>query len=113
DDGDGRVDEDIQFPAQQMLTAEYTDDQPEAVNYAYPTGEQHVPLHLAVHQEVYGWSVPGHDVIAGVKFTVTNTGVETLRDVRLGLYADLDVRDRNASAGHLDDALSFVPYSVS
>jgi hypothetical protein len=40
DDGDGRVDEDVLLPAQQMLAADYTDDQPEAVNYTYPTGER-------------------------------------------------------------------------
>jgi hypothetical protein len=111
DDGDGLIDEDVYFPSQQMLTAEYTDDQPEAVNYAYPNGEQHVPLGLAVHQENYAWSAPGHDGIAGVKFTVTNKGAGQLRDVRLGLYADLDSRERNG-AGYLDNELSFVHYSV-
>jgi hypothetical protein len=112
DDGDGRIDEDLQFPAQQMLTADYTDDQPEAVNYTYPTGERHVPLGLAVHQENYAWSAPGHDGIAGVKFTVTNKGTQALHDVRLGLYADLDSRERNIGAGYLDDELSIVRYSV-
>src|SRR5262245_43920873 len=111
DDGDGRVDEDALLPAQQMLAADYTDDQPEAVNYYYPSGERHEPMHLAVHQEAYAWTLPGHDGIAGVEFTVTNIGGQTLRDVRLGLYADLDSRERNANAGHLDDELSFVPYS--
>jgi hypothetical protein len=112
DDGDGRVDEDVLLPSQQMLAADYTDNQPEAVNYTYPTGERHVPLQLAVHQEAYAWSLPGHDGIAGLEFTITNRGGQTLRDVRLGLYADLDARDRNQGAGHLDDELRFVPYSV-
>jgi hypothetical protein len=111
DDGDGLVDEDVLLPAQQMLAADYTDDQPEAVNYTYPTGERHVPLGLAVHQEAYAWSLPGHDGIAGVEFTVTNHGGQTLRDVRLGLYADLDSRERSQSAGHLDDQLELVPYA--
>jgi hypothetical protein len=31
--------DDVRLPAQQMLAADYTDDQPEAVNYTYPTGE--------------------------------------------------------------------------
>jgi hypothetical protein len=112
DDGDGRVDEDVRLPAQQMLAADYTDDQPEAVNYAYPTGERHVPLRLAVHQEAYAWTLPGHDDIAGIEFTITNRGSEELRDVRLGFYADLDARTRNGSAGHLDDRVFRVPFSV-
>ena len=112
DDGDGRVDEDVLLPAQQMLAADYTDDQPEAVNYTYPTGERHVPLQLAVHQEAYAWTLPGHEAIAGVEFTITNRSSLTLRDVRLGLYADLDSRARGIAAGHLDDDLEFVPYSV-
>src|ERR1051325_3282178 len=41
-----------------MLAADYTDDQPQSVNYAYPNGERHVPLGLAVHQEAYAWTLP-------------------------------------------------------
>ena len=111
DDGDGRVDEDVLLPAQQMLAADYTDDQPQSVNYAYPNGERHVPLGLAVHQEAYAWTLPGHDGIAGIQFTVTNKGAQTLRGVRLGLYADLDARGRSQPAGHLDDELSLEPYT--
>src|SRR5438477_9888949 len=44
DDGDGEIDEDLAIPSQQMISAEYTDDQPAAVNYGYPTGEPHAPL---------------------------------------------------------------------
>src|SRR5262249_8553689 len=113
DDGDGRVDEDVLLPAQQMLAADYTDDQPEAVFSAYPGGAAHLPLGLAVHQEAYAWSLPGHDGIAGIEFTITNKGSQTLRDVRMGLYADLDSRERNEPTGHLDDEAAVVPYSVS
>ena len=110
DDGDGRIDEDIRMPAQQVLAADYTDDQPQAVNYAYPNGERHVPLGLAVHQECYAFPVPGHDNIAGVEFTITNRGTQTLHDLYLGLYADLDSRDLRATAGHLDDRMDIAPY---
>src|SRR6185503_6703366 len=110
DDGDGRVDEDFLLPAQQMLAADYNDSQPEAVNTAYPNGESHVPLGLAVHQRAYTWALPGHDGIAGLEFVITNQGTQPLRDVYLGLYADLDCRDASASTGHLDDRLDVVPY---
>ena len=112
DDGDGRVDEDVLLPSQQMLAADYTDDHPQSVNYAYPNGERHVPLGLEVHQEAYAWTLPGHDGIAGLEFTVTNHGSQTLRDVRLGFYADLDSRERAGGAGHLDDKVSSMSYSV-
>ena len=110
DDGDGRIDEDIRMPAQQMLAADYTDDQPQAVNYAYPNGERHVPLGLAVHQECYAFPLPGHDNIAGIEFTITNHGTQTLHDLYLGLYADLDSRDRRDTAGHTNDLVELVPY---
>ena len=112
DDGDGRVDEDFLLPAQQMLAADFTDDQPQAVEYAYPNGERHVPMGLAVHQRAYAWTLPGHDAIAGIEYTITNRGRQTLRDVRLGVYADLDSREAAGSAGYLDDRLSFLHYAV-
>lgn len=111
EDGDGRVDEDLLLPAQQMLAAQYTDDQRTAVEYAYPNGEHHTPLGLAVHQEAYAWSLPGHDGVAGMAFTITNIGNEVLRDVRLGVYADLDSRESSSGIGHLDDRLDILPYS--
>lgn len=111
DDGDGLVDEDHDMPAQELLTAEYTDDQPEAVEYGYDGGEPHVPLGLAVHQEAYAWNRPGLDAIACVRFVITNRSAATVRDLRLGLYADLDSRGRNEGPGHLDDALGRLAYS--
>ncbi len=113
DDGDGEVDEDMGFPAQEVLAAEYTDMQPEAVNYAYPTGESHEPLGLAVHQEAYAWSVPGYDKIAGVEFTVTNRGSQRLEQLYLGLYCDLDSRLRVEPGGHMDDEVVWLPVAVT
>ena len=105
DDGDGETDEDLGFPAQQVLSADYVDDRPEAVQYLYPNGEQHRPMHLSVHQEVYGWSVPGYDGIAGIEFVITNHGERTVRDVRVGLFADLDSRGRDDPLGHTNDLI--------
>jgi len=113
DDGDARVDEDFAVPGQQLLASDYTDDQQTAVNYVYPTGESHVPLGLSVHQETHAWALPGHDYIAGVEFVITNRGRETLRDVWLGLYADLDARNRNSTTGHLDDLVEELPYAFA
>lgn len=112
DDGDGLIDEDFGLPSQEMLTAEYTDDQPEAVSYQYPNGEPHVPLGLSVHQEAMAWSRPGMDDIAGIRFVITNHGAQTLTDLRLGLYTDLDSRERADRGGHLDDRVARIPYSV-
>jgi hypothetical protein len=111
-DGDGRIDEDFGVVADQELVADYRDDEPAAVTYAYPSGEQHVPMHLAVHQEAFAWAVPGFDHIAGFQFTITNDGNQGLRDVQLGIYADLDSRDRDNSGGHLNDRIDLEPYSL-
>ncbi|MEO7868410.1 MAG: hypothetical protein ABIU54_12290, partial [Candidatus Eisenbacteria bacterium] len=106
------VDEDFDLPSQQMLAAEYTDTQPEAVNFGYPNGEPHAPLGLAVHQEVYGWAGSGADGIAVVRFVVTNIGSGLLTDLRLGLYADLDSRNIADRGGHLDDRVIRIPYEL-
>lgn len=112
DDGDGEVDEDLGVSAAQSLYAEYVDDRPEAVAYGYPGGEAHVPMHLSVKQEAFTWSVPGYDRIAGVRFTVTNRGGETLEEVRIGLLADLDSRGPGEAGGHLDDLVAVEGYQV-
>lgn len=111
-DGDGLVDEDFDLPSQQMLTADYTDDQPEAVNYGYPNGEAHVAMGLSVHQVVYGWGTGPAQDIAAVRFVVTNSGPDVLTDLRLGLYVDLDVRSSADRGGHLDDRIHRVPYQL-
>jgi hypothetical protein len=105
-DGDGEIDEDVRFPAQELATCNYTDDTKEAVAYAYPNGERHVPLGLTVHQEAYAWTIPGYDKIAGIQFTITNHGRETLHDVWLGVYANLDSRLRSDAGGHTNDLVT-------
>lgn len=110
DDGDGVVDEDLGVIGQQMLMADYTDDQPEAIAY-FQGSETHQPLGLTVHQEAYGWSWPGYEGIAGLQYTVTNHGSAPLRDVYLGLFVDLDVRARRDDAGHLNDAIRRISFT--
>jgi hypothetical protein len=111
DDGDGEVDEDLGMFSQQLAVADYVDDTPEAVRFGYAGGERHNPLGLSVHQEAYAWAVPGYDGIAGLKFVITNHGATTLRQVRVGLYADLDSRARDDPSGHYNDRITHVSYS--
>ncbi len=112
DDGDGRIDEDLGVVADETMTADYRDDQPEAVNYLYANGEAHEPLHLAVHQETYAWAAPGYDGIAGLHFRITNVGRDRLTALYVGLFCDLDSRGRTESAGHLDDVVTGRSYSL-
>ena len=113
DDGDGRIDEDAGVVTDQMFESDYRDDEPAAVNHAYPTGEPHEPLHLSVHEESFAWALPGFDHVAGFQFTITNVGTATLRDLQLGVYADLDSRDRADTGGHLNDVVAQVPYDLA
>jgi hypothetical protein len=110
DDQDGEIDEDLGLFAQQTMTSEYVDDRPEALYYVYEGSENHRPLGLSVHQEAYAWSAPGYDGIAGLSFRITNHGRDVLKNVRIGLLADLDSRERNDRGGHLDDRVEFEGY---
>jgi hypothetical protein len=111
DDGDGEVDEDLGMFSQQMASADYVDDRPEARDFIYPGGQRHRPLGLSAHQEAYAWSMPGYDGIAGLHFTITNHGDRTLSQLYVGLFADLDSRNRNDRAGHIDDRVVSAGYS--
>lgn len=110
EDGDGEVDEDLGLFSQQMAAAQYVDDRPEAVAYVYPGGEVHRPLGVSVRQEVFGWAIPGYDRAAGVRWVITNHSGRLLRDVYVGLYADLDSRRRENAIGHLDDRVEELGY---
>ncbi|MEQ1831812.1 MAG: hypothetical protein ABL977_02070 [Candidatus Eisenbacteria bacterium] len=111
-DGDGEVDEDLRFPAQESCASTFVDDRPEAVDFGFENGERHRPFGLTVKQEAHSWAVPGFEKAAGIHFTITNHGRETLHEVRLGVYADLDSRDRRGG-GHLDDAVTFLSDSLT
>ena len=102
------MDEDLRFPAQETAACSFTDDTKEAVEFGYQNGEPHVPLKLAVKQEAHAWALPGFDRMAAVHYTITNHGQERLRDVWLGMYANLDSRERSGGSGHLDDAVTMM-----
>jgi hypothetical protein len=106
DDGDGLIDEDLGLPASQVLASDYTDDEQAAINFVYPTGERHVPLGLSVHEEDYAWDGPEYRGVAGLDFEITNHGTLTLRNVYVGLFADLDARLRDDRVGHLNDRVA-------
>ena len=112
DDGDGEVDEDIGLIGQQMMSADYTDDQPEA-QFLGPGGEPHQPLGLAVHQETYTWAYPGYDGIVGTQYTITNRTGSQLNEIYVGLYVDLDTRTRDQPAGHHNDEVRRASFSRS
>ncbi len=107
DDGDGEIDEDLGFPSDQVAAADYTDDQPAAINYGYPNGERHQAFGLSVHQEAYAWALPGYDTIAGLQFTITNHSASTLHQLYVGLLADLDSRGRDDPLGELNDRVVY------
>lgn len=111
EDGDGEVDEDLGVFSQHMAVARYVDDRPEAVAYVYPGGEVHRPLGISVRQEVFAWALPGYDRAAGVRWVITNHSGRMLRNVYVGVYADLDSRFRSDAVGHLDDRVEALGYS--
>ncbi|MCE9626891.1 MAG: hypothetical protein K8R56_03115 [Candidatus Eisenbacteria bacterium] len=113
DDGDGEVDEDVRFPAQETAACVFTDDQREAIDFAYEGGERHVPLGLTVRQEAHTWSITGYDNVAGIQYTLTNHTQQTLRDVWMGVYANLDSRTRRDGSGHLNDLVALVRDSLA
>jgi hypothetical protein len=110
DDGDGEIDEDLGLFSEHMMSAYYVDDRPEAVQYVYEGGEQHKPFGLSVRQDAYAWNAPGHEGIAGLSFTITNHSGREIKGVRIGLFADLDSRDRNSTSGHLNDRALSMSY---
>jgi hypothetical protein len=59
----------------------------------------HQPLGMAVHLETYAWNYPFADAFVIFNYTLTNVGYggqkDTLKDVYVGMWADLVVRNTN------------------
>jgi len=55
----------------------------------------HVPLGVNVHLETYAWNYPFADAFVIFNYTIKNVWADTLRDVYVGLWADLVVRNIN------------------
>lgn len=82
----------------------------------------HIPMGLAVHLETYAWNYPFADAFVIFNYTITNVWDDTLKDVYIGMWADLVVRNINitpprvgspyyqhAGVGYVDnDSMKFV-----
>lgn len=55
----------------------------------------HTPLGIGVHLETYAWNYPFADAFVIFNYTIKNVKKDTLRDVYVGLWADLVVRNTN------------------
>jgi hypothetical protein len=86
DDNDGQIDEDFAAISDQMFSCWFTDDQP-GITQIFPG---HRPLNVHVRQESYQWSDPRLDDFVGVEYTITNTGVDVLDDMYVGIFVDSD-----------------------
>jgi hypothetical protein len=103
DDMDGRIDEDFQAIGKQMFSTSYTDDQLAAAQI-YP---EHTPMHIEVRQESYQWGEEGLNDFVGVRYYVTNTGMDFLMNVYIGIYADVDAGPRAHGSYHMDDEVGY------
>lgn len=56
---------------------------------------QHQPLGIAVHLETYAWNFPFADAFVIFNYTIRNVWDDTLKNVYVGLWADLVVRNTN------------------
>lgn len=65
---------------------------PELQNARIP---DHSPMGIAVHQETYAWNYPFADDFVILNYTIKNVSGDTLRNVYVGLWADLVVRNTN------------------
>jgi len=76
----------------------------------------HEPLGLGIHLETYVWNYPFTDAFVIFNYTIKNVWEDTLKDVYVGLWADLVIRNTNitpprvgspfylhAGAGYIDN----------
>lgn len=97
DDGDGRVDEDYQGYGDRMWVVTMRD----AVANDY-TPYSAVPG-LQVRQKVIQWSTSGFETLVAIECEIRNIGQNNLRDVHVGLMADVDVGPLEHSLFWIDD----------
>ncbi|HUV35376.1 MAG TPA: hypothetical protein VMX58_00370 [Patescibacteria group bacterium] len=103
DDGDGKIDEDFGAIGKQMFSCFYTDNQ-NAASVVWP---EHTPMNIQVRQESYQWGEEGMNNFIGVRYYVSNIGVDYLSDAYIGIYADLDAGPREYGSYHMDDQVGY------
>lgn len=103
DDGDGRIDEDFAAIGTQMFACEYNDEQ-RVSRLLWP---EHTPMYISIRQESYQWGEETLNDFVGVRYTVTNSGLDYLSDIYIGIYADLDAGPRDRGAYYMDDLIGF------
>jgi hypothetical protein len=109
DDGDGLCDEDYSAVGQQMLAAEYFDNIPQT-RQQFP---EHVPLGLRVRQTSYSWATPGQNDFVGMDWAIQNVSGRTLRNVMVGIFADLDIGNRAVPGYFLDDMVGLIDRQIT
>ncbi len=103
DDGDGRIDEDYAAIGQQMFSAMYRDDTPEAVAQV----SDHYPLNLLVKQRSFQWSTTGLNEFVGIDFEIINNGEQRLKEIYLGFFSDSDAGPKTAPRYWTDDLVGW------
>jgi hypothetical protein len=104
DDGDGLCDEDYAAVGQQMLSCEYYDNIPQT-RQQFP---EHVPLGLRVRQTSYSWATPGQNDFVGMDYKIKNISGRTIRNVVVGIFADMDVGSRAVPGYFIDDQVGLI-----
>ncbi|HEU4335116.1 MAG TPA: hypothetical protein VFT32_11520 [Candidatus Eisenbacteria bacterium] len=108
DDRDGLCDEDYSAIGQQMLACEYYDDVPQ-IRQQQP---EHVPLGLHVRQTSYAWATPGQNDFVGMDYAIRNISGRTLRNVVVGIFADMDCGVRGTDGYFEDDQAGLIDREI-
>jgi len=104
DDRDGLCDEDFGAVGQQMLACEYFDNIPQTRQQQ----PEHVPLGIRVRQTSYSWATPGQNDFVGMDYRITNISGRSLRNVMVGIFADMDCGNRAVNDYWEDDQVGLV-----
>jgi hypothetical protein len=108
DDGDGLCDEDYAAIGQQMFASEYADDQVNT-RQLFP---EHVPLGIKVQQTSYAWATPGQNDFVGMDYKIINRSGRALRNVFVGIFADMDIGNRAIPPYFTDDEAALFDSTV-